>query len=84
MSSSRGPIKLLEPCEGDPWWGFTSWCGGSCSIHTPWWNLSIHYPKSWAGKRWFPNLVKLMWCTDATVGYKRYTAKKRYKHVEPK
>jgi hypothetical protein len=79
MASDRGAFKLIKPYEGDSWWGFTSWCGGSCSIHTPWWCISIHYPKAWCKKWWFPNLVKLSFASKATVGYK--TVQKRYKHA---
>lgn len=75
-------FRLLKPLEGDPWWGFVSWCGGSCSIHTPWWNISIHYPPKWAGAWWMPDLVKLSCESKATVGYR--TVEKRYKHVSDK
>lgn len=37
----------------------TSWCAGSCSIDTPWSEISIHYPPTWCSKWWwFPIHLK--------------------------
>lgn len=34
----------------EPWsyLGFTSWCGGSCSLALPGFEVGLHYPPAWA------------------------------------